>query len=107
MDRPSKDRSSHLPALERGRRRGNSGRPITGGGDRAMRRGRAFLAACAWAGLNAFTIAHAQDASWPTKPVRFIVPFPPGGSVDPLARLTGVRLNAALGQQFVVDNRPG
>ena len=52
--------------------------------------------------------ARAQSASaWPNKPVRFIVPFPPGGSVDPLARLTGARLNAALGQQFVVDNRPG
>jgi tripartite-type tricarboxylate transporter receptor subunit TctC len=50
----------------------------------------------------------AQPASeWPSKPVRFIVPFPPGGSVDPLARLTGARLNAALGQQFVVDNRTG
>jgi tripartite-type tricarboxylate transporter receptor subunit TctC len=51
--------------------------------------------------------AIAQDANWPTKPVRFIVPFPPGGSVDPLARLMGARLNAALGQQFIVDNRPG
>ncbi len=52
--------------------------------------------------------AHAQSAAdWPTKPVRFIVPFPPGGSVDPLARMTSARLNAALGQQFVVDNRTG
>ena len=50
---------------------------------------------------------HTQAVDWPNKPVRFIVPFPPGGSVDPLARLTGTRLNAALGQQFVVDNRPG
>jgi tripartite-type tricarboxylate transporter receptor subunit TctC len=39
--------------------------------------------------------------------VRFIVPFPPGGTVDPLARLLGTRLSAALGQQFIVDNRPG
>ena len=45
--------------------------------------------------------------AWPTKPVRFIVPFPPGGTVDPLARLLGARLTAALGQQFIVDNRPG
>jgi tripartite-type tricarboxylate transporter receptor subunit TctC len=52
--------------------------------------------------------AGAQNvADWPNKPVRFICPFPPGGSVDPLARLTGARLNAALGQQFVVDNRTG
>jgi tripartite-type tricarboxylate transporter receptor subunit TctC len=49
----------------------------------------------------------AQDTSWPTKVVTFIVPFPPGGSVDPLARLVGSRLSAVLGQQFIVDNRPG
>ena len=49
----------------------------------------------------------AQAPDWPTKPVRFIVPFPPGGTVDPLARLIGQRLSAALGQQFVVDNRTG
>jgi tripartite-type tricarboxylate transporter receptor subunit TctC len=48
-----------------------------------------------------------QDKDWPSKPVRFMVPFPPGGSVDPLARLTGARMNAALGQPFVVDNRAG
>jgi tripartite-type tricarboxylate transporter receptor subunit TctC len=54
---------------------------------------------------TAATAAQAPD--WPTKPVRFIVPFPPGGTVDPLARLIGQRLSAALGQQFVVDNRTG
>ncbi len=51
--------------------------------------------------------AAAQKANWPTKPVRFIVPFPPGGSVDPLARLVGSKLSSVLGQQFIVDNRPG
>src|SRR5450830_1660148 len=51
--------------------------------------------------------AVAQDVNWPNKLVRFIVPFPPGGTVDPLARLVGARLTAALGQQFIVDNRPG
>lgn len=49
--------------------------------------------------------APAQE--WPAKPVRLIVPFPPGGTVDPLARLIGTRLSAVLGQQFVIDNRPG
>src|SRR5918996_1616075 len=49
----------------------------------------------------------AEATNWPNKPVKFIVPFPPGGSVDPLARLVGARLSAALGQQFIVDNRPG
>jgi tripartite-type tricarboxylate transporter receptor subunit TctC len=51
------------------------------------------------------TQAFAQD--WPSKPVKFIVPFPPGGSVDPLARLAGAKLGDALKQQFVVENRPG
>jgi tripartite-type tricarboxylate transporter receptor subunit TctC len=59
----------------------------------------AFGALAAWPAI-------AQDA-WPSKSVRFIVPFPPGGTVDPLARLAGARLTAALGQQFIVDNRPG
>ncbi|TAN53907.1 MAG: tripartite tricarboxylate transporter substrate binding protein [Betaproteobacteria bacterium] len=47
----------------------------------------------------------AQD--WPAKPVKFIVPFPPGGSVDPLARLVGAKLGDALKQQFIVENKPG
>ena len=48
----------------------------------------------------------AADA-YPVRPVRFVVPFPPGGSVDTLARTIGPRLGDALGQQIVVDNRPG
>ncbi len=59
------------------------------------------------AGALAATPAIAQKTDWPQRPVRFIVPFPPGGTVDPLARLVGARLNAALGQQFVIDNRTG
>ena len=49
--------------------------------------------------------ALAQD--WPSKPVRFVVPFPPGGSVDPLARLLGAKLGDPLKQQFIIENRPG
>ena len=49
--------------------------------------------------------AAAQD--WPSKPVKFVVPFPPGGSVDPLARLLGAKLGDPLKQQFIIENRPG
>lgn len=49
--------------------------------------------------------AHAQE--WPSKPVRFIVPFPPGGSVDPLGRLLAAKLGEPLKAQFIVENRPG
>jgi tripartite-type tricarboxylate transporter receptor subunit TctC len=69
--------------------------------------GRIAIAGFAVLGTLATSAVLAQAANWPVKPVRFIVPFPPGGTVDPLARLLGTRLNAALGQQFIVDNRTG
>jgi tripartite-type tricarboxylate transporter receptor subunit TctC len=55
----------------------------------------------------AAAVSPAQAQQYPTRPVRFVVPFPPGGSVDTLARTIGPRLTDALGQQIVVDNRPG
>ena len=48
---------------------------------------------------------HAQE--WPTRPVRFIVPFPAGGSTDVAARVVGEYLSRALGQQVFVENRTG
>ena len=45
--------------------------------------------------------------AWPSKPIRLVVPYPPGGSTDLLARTIGVKVGEALGQQIVVDNRAG
>jgi tripartite-type tricarboxylate transporter receptor subunit TctC len=49
--------------------------------------------------------AHAQD--YPTRPVTLVVPYPPGGGVDAMARVVAERLSVALGQQVIVDNRGG
>jgi tripartite-type tricarboxylate transporter receptor subunit TctC len=49
----------------------------------------------------------AQAQAWPARPVRMIVPFPPGGTTDVVARLVAQRLSVALGQSFVIENRAG
>jgi tripartite-type tricarboxylate transporter receptor subunit TctC len=63
---------------------------------------RSILAAVA---LAAAGLAAAQ--SWPAKPIRVIVPYPPGGTSDILARALGPGMQAALGQPWVVENKPG
>ncbi|GAP34321.1 tripartite tricarboxylate transporter substrate binding protein [Piscinibacter sakaiensis] len=51
--------------------------------------------------------AAAQAADWPNRPVRWVVPFPPGGAMDAIARLLGDKAGKALGQTFVIENRAG
>ncbi len=65
----------------------------------------ALACAVAWAAIAPF--AAVAQVAWPTKPVKFIVPYPPGGSTDPMARMIGAKLSDSLGQQFVVENRAG
>jgi tripartite-type tricarboxylate transporter receptor subunit TctC len=48
-----------------------------------------------------------QAQEWPTKVVKFVSPYPPGGSVDPLARILAAKLTESLKQQFIVENRTG
>ena len=64
-----------------------------------------WVSALALAFASSWSSAYAQ--SWPTKPVRLIVPYPPGSGTDIMARRIGQRLGEKLGQPFVVENRPG
>jgi tripartite-type tricarboxylate transporter receptor subunit TctC len=61
--------------------------------------------ATAWAAIA--PLEAVAQVAWPTKPVKFVVPYPPGGSTDPMARLIAAKLTDALGQPFVVENRSG
>jgi tripartite-type tricarboxylate transporter receptor subunit TctC len=67
--------------------------------------GRALLNLCLAASLGLAVSAAA--AAYPDRPVRRIVPYPPGGATDIIGRILSVSLGAALGQQFVIDNRGG
>ena len=64
----------------------------------------AALALCA---LGAVGAAQAQSTHWPTKPIRVVVGFAPGGSTDVMARIVSQSLSESLGQSVVIDNKPG
>ncbi|HET7157566.1 MAG TPA: tripartite tricarboxylate transporter substrate-binding protein, partial [Burkholderiales bacterium] len=53
------------------------------------------------------TIAHAAERAYPTKPIRLLVPYAPGGGNDTMARAIGRKLTETWGQQVIIDNRPG
>src|SRR5437879_12345350 len=57
--------------------------------------------------LLALLALPAAAQEWPTKVVKFVSPYPPGGSVDPLARILAAKLTESLKQQFIVENRTG
>jgi tripartite-type tricarboxylate transporter receptor subunit TctC len=73
-----------------------------------MKRGLVGLAAFAvlWI-AGAANVVRAQDADFPTRPIRVVVPYPAGGLVDLITRVVTDRMAASLGQQFVVENRAG
>ncbi len=57
--------------------------------------------------LSAAALGQAQGPAYPTKPIHLIVPFPPGGGNDTVARAIGQQVSPELGQPVVIDNRPG
>jgi tripartite-type tricarboxylate transporter receptor subunit TctC len=61
------------------------------------------------AAMAAFPAAQAQQAAadWPNRPIRWIVPFPPGGAMDAIARTLGDKAGKTLKQSFVIENKPG
>ena len=68
---------------------------------------RTVLSALAAAGASAAAPWAQAQAAWPDQPLRWVVPYPAGGGTDVLARTVAEAMRQTLGQQIVVDNRPG
>ena len=66
-----------------------------------------FIGRAVTAGFLALLATGLSAQTWPSKPVRVIVPFPPGGASDALARTVAQKMSEQLGQPFVIDNKPG
>jgi tripartite-type tricarboxylate transporter receptor subunit TctC len=67
---------------------------------------RTFMTSAAAAGVLVATAARGQSG-WPDHNVKIIIPYPAGGSTDVLSRILAERLKDILGQNFVIENRPG
>jgi len=72
-----------------------------------MQRNHFLRATLAVLALGAASCGFAQTQAWPTRPVRVVIPFPPGGTLDTVGRLLAQKLGDQLGQPFIVENRPG
>jgi tripartite-type tricarboxylate transporter receptor subunit TctC len=75
--------------------------------EKIMKLSNSLLCIAALLAASGCTVGAANAADYPTKPIRLIVPWPPGGGTDVFARVIGQKLTERLGYTVVVDNRPG